>query len=174
MYRDTPFKSYAQIQDGLRKKTILLRIARGKYALLLQRFGPGHASVVLTFLLQLLLPAALVAGWYLHCRELSALAALPVYLLLPFVLPLGQFLAGLMTAFGLFGLIWHWPAWSVALLLPALLSYFGSWLWQQSILLLACRQVLGDKAVFEELWTQGLIALQTKEGVFQYSAAEEN
>ena len=52
MYRDTPFKSYNQIQDGLRKKSILLRIARGRYAVLLQRFGPGHASVTLTFLLQ--------------------------------------------------------------------------------------------------------------------------
>lgn len=172
MYRDTPFKSYAQIQDGLRKKSILLRIARGRYAVLLQRFGPGHASVILTFLLQLLLPAAVVVGLYLYCRELSALAALPVYLLLPFALPLGQFPAGLLTAFGLFGLIWDWPAWSVSLLLPALLSYLGSWLWQQSILLLVCRQILNDKAVFEELWLQGLIALQTKEGVYQYSQEE--
>lgn len=172
MYRDTPFKSYNQIQDGLRKKSILLRIARGRYAVLLQRFGPGHASVILTFLLQLLLPAAAVVGWYLYCRELSALAALPVYLLLPFALPLGQFPAGLLTAFGLFGLIWDWPAWSVSLLLPALLSYLGSWLWQQSILLLVCRQILNDKAVFEELWLRGLIALQTKEGVYQYSQEE--
>ena len=171
MYRDTPFKSYNQIQDGLRKKSILLRIARGRYAVLLQRFGPGHASVILTFLLQLL-PAAAVVGWYLYCRELSALAALPVYLLLPFALPLGQFPAGLLTAFGLFGLIWDWPAWSVSLLLPALLSYLGSWIWQQSFLLLVCRQILNDKAVFEELWLQGLIALQTKEGVYQYSQEE--
>lgn len=173
MYQNTPFKNYAQIQDGLRRKAILLRIARGKYSTLLQRFGQGRISVVLAFLLQLLLPAAVVIGWYLYCGDPSTLAAVLVYLLLPFLFPLGQLLSGFMTALGLFGLIWHWPAWCVALLLPALLSYLGSWIWQQSILLLVCRQVLHDKGVFEELWLQGLIALQDKEGVYQYSASGE-
>lgn len=173
MYQDTPYQNYTQIQDGLRKKAILLRIARGRYSILLQRFGQGRPSVVLTFLLQLILPIAFVVGWFLYCRESFVLFAIPIYLLLPFLLPLGQLLSGIMTAFGLFGLIWHWPAWSVAILLPALLSYFGGWLWQQSILLLVCRQVLNDKTVFEELWTQGLIALQDKQGLYQYARSEE-
>jgi len=173
MYQNTPYKNYAQIRDGLREKTVLLRIARGKYTLLLQRFGQGRISVVLAFLLQFILPAAFAAGWFFYSSDPLALFAIPIYLLLPFAFPLGQFTAGLMTAFGLFGLIWHWPAWSVAVLLPALLSYFGGWVWQQSILLLVCRQVLNDKAVFEELWTQGLIALQDKQGVYQYTPDKE-
>ena len=173
MYRNTPYKNYAQIQEALRKKTAVLRIARGKYTVLLQRFGQGRPSVVLAFLLQFILPAAFVVGWFFYCRDALALFALPIYLLLPFTFPLGQLLSGVMTTFGLFGLIWHWPAWSVSLLTPALLSYFGSWAWQQSILILVCRQVFNDKAVFEELWTQGLIALQNQQGLYQCTPSEE-
>ena len=65
MYRNTPYKNYAQIQEALRKKTAVLRIARGKYTVLLQRFGQGRPSVVLAFLLQFILPAAFVVGWFL-------------------------------------------------------------------------------------------------------------
>lgn len=172
MYQDTPYKDYAQIQSALRKKTVILRIARGRYSILLQRFGQGRPSVIFTFLLQMILPISFIVGWFFYCREILVLFAIPIYLLLPFTLPLGQFLSGIMTAFGLFGLIWHWPSWSVAILLPALLSYFGGWIWQQNIQLLVCRQALNDREVFEELWTQGLIALQDKEGLYQYASSK--
>lgn len=174
MYQNTPYKNFLQIREALQKKEAVLRIAKGKYAVLLEQFGKGRISVVLTFLLQLILPTVFVTAWYFSCRELTVFAALPVYLILPFVFPLNQFLAVGMTAFGLFGLIWHWPAWAVALLLPALLSYFGGWVWQQNILILVCRQALRDQKSFEELWRQGVIALQDREGIYQYTASERN
>ena len=99
--------------------------------------------------------------------------AIPVYLLFPLFLPNRRFIATGMTAFGLFGIVWDWPALLTALLVPGILSYLGTWLWQQSLLMTVCREILNKKEVFEELWMQRLIAIQDGEGIYMFSGKNE-
>ncbi len=166
MYRNTPYRSFEQIEKALRGKEAILRIAKGQYARLFREYAQDKIYVAGAFLSQFLFPLCFLIGWYLYTKEILVFLAVPVYLLLPFLLPGMNFLAVGMTAFGLFGLIWHWHEALIALLLPGLLCYFGVWLWQQSILVAVCRKALGECCIFEKLWDEGLIAIQDKDGIY--------
>ena len=169
MYDGIPYESYNQICEAIKKRNAVLRIAKGGSSQLLIRFGQNSMLVLLAFFLPFFLPLAFLIGWYFYIGDILVLLAVPVYVIFPFVLPNRRLIAMGMTALGLFGLVWNWPAPLTALLIPGILSYLGSWLWQQSLLMTVCREILNKKEAFEELWTQQFIAIQDKDGIYTYS-----
>ena len=174
MYHGTKYRNFNEVREALRARTAVLRIAKGHSARLLMEFGSGNKSVMLSFFLPFLLPAAFLLFWYFfYAKQVIVFAALLFYLILPFVAPLGHLLATGMSVFGLVGIFRNWPILLVSMLLPAALSWLGSWLFQQFILRAVCKAALNDRATFEQLWQEHVLIIFDDDGVHQYMTREE-
>lgn len=172
MYQDTPYANYFQVREALSKQKVTIRIAKNQYKKLFKCYGQDNWFIAASFLAQFIFPITFIVCWSVYTGEKSVLPAVILYIAFPFFFSSNSFISTALTAIGLFGFVEQWPAVITACFIPGVLSYFGTWLLQQSIILTVVRKIMLEQSVFEELWQNRLIALEDRRGVYQYTAGK--
>lgn len=168
MYYSTPYKNFSEIKKGLESKNIILRLSNGCYSKIMQDYGKKSCIMQISYVLPFLLPFMVLTCICFFYKNSFVFLALPIYLFLPYFIPIPRVIAMVMTILGLFGLAWDWPSLIVGILTPALFSLGGFQAWQFVIQASVIRMALQNEKIFERLWKEKLIALQDKEGIHQY------
>ncbi|MFU7516799.1 hypothetical protein [Clostridium sp. HCS.1] len=168
MYYSTLYKNFSEIKKGLESKNIILRLSNGCYSKIMQEYGKKSWIMQISYVLPFLLPFMVLMCICFFYKNSSVFLALPIYLFLPYFIPIPRVIAMAMTILGLFGLVWDWPPLVVGVFTPGLFSLGGIRVWQFVIQASVVRMALQNEKIFERLWKEKLIALQDKEGIHQY------
>lgn len=172
MQKKTFPPSSDKVMELVRSGQASLRLRKNRWKLC-GKLRRGQGVVFAAFLSQILLPAAAIAVYASLRQEPALLWAIFLYILIPFFLPLGCVSATLATGLGLAGLFLSWPPILVALFLPAELYFLAGGLWWLAIEWAILPAAMGDKLFFQELWEEGLLFVQTKDGFWGYEKSAE-
>lgn len=167
MRKKISFQDPDQVLALIREQEASVRFRKNRWKLC-GKLRRGQGVVLLAFLSQILLPTAAIAVYSSIRHEPALLFTIPLYVLLPFFLPLGCLSATLITGVGLAGLILSWPPILVSLCLPAELYFLGGRLWWFAIQWALLPDLMSDRHFFKELWEEKLLFVQTQDGFFGY------
>ncbi len=156
--------SYRDFIERIREKKLGIILYKDNRAAISAEAFRLSSYTGLLFLLQFIMPVLFIIIYSYINKAYWGLMAIPFYLAVPFIIPQSQTLSIATTTFGLFGMVWHWPALVICLLTPALLYSWGDGIWWGSLQLVLVRGMLKDKTLFDRLWQGGLIAIHDYQG----------
>lgn len=170
MFDNITIENYQEIAEGIRQKKLGVILYKNDRVTLFTEAFKKNKWTSLLFLLQFLFPILFIVTYSCLTKGYWGLAALPFYVAAPFILPQNDMISMSCTAFGLFGLVWHWPPLAICLLAPMLLYYWGERIWWSAVQLTLVCELIKNYHLFEKLWKKNLLAIHDYQGnIYRYN-----